>query len=88
MEMPLENSHTKNWPVLLNAYYVANTTLQCRNATSIRPDKRCKIKIEQQKRMTSAELANAILDIKTGLKRDNIIKHVTIMTEILEAVTV
>jgi len=38
--------------------------------------------------MTSAELANAILDIKTGLKRDNIIKHVTIMTEILEAVTV
>jgi len=35
----------------------------------------------------SAELINAILHIRTGLKRDNIIKHVMMMTEIPEAVT-
>ena len=35
----------------------------------------------------SAEPANAILNIRTGLKRDNIIKHFMIMTEIPEAVT-
>jgi len=38
----------KNWLVLRNAYYVANTTLLCRNGPSIRPDKHGKIKIEQQ----------------------------------------
>jgi len=37
--------------------------------------------------MTSAELVNAILNVMTELKSDNIIKHVTIMTEIPEAVT-
>jgi len=26
MEMPSEKTHTKNWLVLHNAYYVANTT--------------------------------------------------------------
>jgi len=35
----------------------------------------------------SAEPVNAILNIRTRLKRDNIIKHVAIMTEIPEAVT-
>jgi len=35
----------------------------------------------------SAEPVNAILNVRTGLKRDNIIKHVMIMTEIVEAVT-
>jgi len=35
----------------------------------------------------SAELVNAILNIRSGLKRDNIIKHFMIMTEIPEAVT-
>jgi len=35
----------------------------------------------------SAELVNAILNIRTGLKRDNIIKHVMMMTEIPEPVT-
>jgi len=35
----------------------------------------------------SAELVNAILNIRTELKRDNIIKHVMIMTEIPEAVS-
>jgi len=33
------------------------------------------------------ELVNAILNIRAGLKRDNIIKHVMTMTEIPEAVT-
>jgi len=27
MEMPSEKTHTKNWMVLLNAYYVAYNTL-------------------------------------------------------------
>jgi len=35
----------------------------------------------------SAELANAILNVRTELKRDNIMKHVMIMIEIPEAVT-
>jgi len=35
----------------------------------------------------SAELVNAILNSWAGLKRDNIIKHVTIMAEIPESVT-
>jgi len=34
-----------------------------------------------------AELVNTILNIRTGLKRNNIIKYVIIMTEILEAMT-
>jgi len=35
----------------------------------------------------SVELVNAILNIRTVLKRDNILKHVMMMTEIPEAVT-
>jgi len=34
-----------------------------------------------------AELVNTILNIRTGLKRNNIIMYVIIMTEILEAMT-
>jgi len=34
----------------------------------------------------SVELVNAILSIRIGLKRDNILKHIMIMTEIPEAV--
>jgi len=37
------------------------------------------VKLKLNKRM-SVELVNAILNIRTGLKRDNIIKHVMIMT--------
>jgi len=44
------------------------------------------VKLKLNNRM-SAELVNAILNIRTGLKRDNITKHVVIMTEIPEAVT-
>jgi len=33
------------------------------------------------------ELVNAILNIRTGLNRNNILKHVMIVTEIPEAVT-
>jgi len=44
------------------------------------------VKLKLNNRM-SAELVNAILNIRTGLKRDKIIKYVTIMTEIPEAVT-
>ena len=43
-------------------------------------------KLKLRNRM-SVELANAILIIRNGLKRDNILKHVMIMTEIPEAVT-
>jgi len=35
----------------------------------------------------SEDLVNAILNVRTELKRDNIIKHVMIMIEIPEAVT-
>jgi len=35
----------------------------------------------------SAELVNAILNIRTGLKGDNTMKHFMIMAEIPEAVT-
>jgi len=35
----------------------------------------------------SAELVNAILNIRTALKRDNVLKHVMIVTEIPKAVT-
>jgi len=35
----------------------------------------------------SAELVNTILNIGTGLKRDNIIKYFMIVAEIPEAVT-
>jgi len=35
----------------------------------------------------SAELVNAILNVRTELKRDNLIKHVMIMSDIPEAVT-
>ena len=35
----------------------------------------------------SAELLNAILNVRTELKRDNIIKHAMIMHEIPEAAT-
>jgi len=34
------------------------------------------------------ELVNAILNIRTGLNRNNILKHCMIMTEIPEAVTI
>jgi len=44
------------------------------------------VKLKLESRM-SAEPVNAILNIKTGLKRSNITKHVVIMTEIPEAVT-
>jgi len=37
------------------------------------------VKLKLNNRM-SVELVNAILNIRTGLKRDNIIKHVMIMT--------
>ena len=36
----------------------------------------------------SAELVNAILNIRTGLNGDSVIKHFMIMTEIPEAVTI
>ena len=50
-------------------------------------DKRCKIKIEKQNECRTTKL-NAILNIRTGLKRDNIIKQVMIMTEFPDAVKV
>ena len=44
------------------------------------------VKLKLRNRM-SAELVNAILNIRTELKGDSIIKHFMIMTEIPEAVT-
>ena len=35
----------------------------------------------------SAELVNAILNSRAGLKRDNILKHVVTMAEVPESVT-
>jgi len=85
MEMPWEKTHTKNWLVLLNAYFVANTTLQCRNGKVFVQINVVKLKLNNR---MSAELVNAILNIRNGLKRDNIIKHVMMTTEIPEAVTI
>jgi len=68
MEMSLEKSHTKNWLVLLNACYVANTTLQCRNGTSIQPEINVvNIKLNNTMR---AELVIAISNIRIELKRE------------------
>ena len=44
------------------------------------------VKLKLRNRM-SAELVNAILNIRAGFKRDNIIKHVMIIAEIPESVT-
>jgi len=45
------------------------------------------VKLKLRNRM-SAELVNAILNIRTGLNGDSVIKHFMIMTEIPEAVTI
>ena len=85
MEMPSEKTHTKNWLVLLNAYYVQ--PIPHSNAEMKRVFGQTNVvKLKLNNRM-SGKLVNAILNIRTGLKRDNIIKHVMIMTEIPEAVT-
>jgi len=44
------------------------------------------VKLKLRNRM-SAELVNAILNSRAGLKRDNILKHVVTMAEVPESVT-
>jgi len=58
-------------------------TLQCRNGTDIQPKINVNLKFNNRMR---EELVNAILNVRTELKRDNIIKGVMIMTDIPEAV--
>jgi len=62
---------------------LTNTTLQCRNETSIGPDKRCKIKIEQQKQNWQMRFWL----LRLNWKETTILKHVMITTEIPEVVT-
>jgi len=75
---------TRKTGVFCSTHDVANTTL---NSVMKRVFGQINIvKVKLNNRM-SAELVNAILNIRTGLKRDNIIKHVVIISEIPEAVT-
>jgi len=70
----------ENWLVLLNTFYVPRSNAEMEQVFQQMNAEKLKLR----NRM-SVELINAILNIRTVWKRDNILKHV--MIEIPEAVT-
>jgi len=84
MEIPSEKTHTKKLagfaqPILCNSQYSNAEMEPVFSQMNV-------VKLELRNGM-SAELVNAILNSRAGLKRDNIIKYVMNMAEISESVT-